>query len=183
MCFDRTAKEQFRSIMKKIIFLFEGSDRSVLEEMKQKMKIASDQYDFEAAAKIRNDLEWINSLLKKEKVIEFTEENKNIVIIEPIEPISEKVLKLFLIKGSKVLFSQKAEWTESLHEWIKSKVLECFKKESHLSTIEIGKDRIDEAQIVYSYLKSASCKYVEIPEKWLLTENQNKIDRALYNLL
>lgn len=180
MCFDRTANEKYKHILKKIIYFFEGSERIVLEEMEQQMKLASDYFDFERAAKIRDDLEWINSLLNKEKAIEFTEKNKNLVIIEQI---NEKVTKLFLIKGNKILFNQKAEWTESLPEWIKLKILDCFNFESHPSTIEIGKERIDEAQIIYSYLKSSSCKFVEIPEKWLLPKNQNKIDNALNNLL
>jgi excinuclease ABC subunit C len=180
MCFDRLAKEQYRRIVNRIIGLLEGSDTGILEEMKQQMNLASENYDFERAVKIRDYMESIQSLIKKEKVIEFTKENKNIVVFEPI---NDWMIKLFLIKGNKVLFNQKVEITKSLGEWVKLRIIDFFNIESHPSTIKISKDMIDEVQIIYSYLKSASCKYLIIPEKWLLPKNQNKIDKALDKFL
>jgi excinuclease ABC subunit C len=180
MCFEKSALVQYRHIIDRIIRLLEGSDESVLEEMKQQMKIASESYEFERAVKIRDDIDSINSLLKKEKVIEFAKENKNIVMIEPL---NERLIKLFLIKGNKVLFSQKAKMSEPLGDWAKLKILNYFNIDSHPSTMEIGKENIDEAQIVYSYLKNASCKYMIIPEKWLFTKNHYKIDKALNKFL
>jgi excinuclease ABC subunit C len=180
MCFEDSALVQYRHIIDRIIRLLKGSDESILEEMKQQMKIASENYDFERAVKIRDDIESINSLLKKERVIEFAKENKNIVIIEPL---NDSLIKLLLIKGNKVLFSQKAVLSETLCDLVKVKILEYFNIESHPSIMEIGKNNIDEAHIVYSYLKNASCKTLIIPEKWLFTKNHYKIDNALNKLL
>jgi excinuclease ABC subunit C len=180
VCFKDSALVQYRYIMNRINRLLEGRDTSILEEMKQQMEIASESYDFEKAVKIRDDIDSINSLLIKEKVIEFTKENKNIVMIEAI---NEKIIKLFLIKGNKVLFSQKAKISELLGDWVKLQVFEYFNIDSHPSTMEIGKDDIDESQIVYSYLKNTSCKYLIVPEKYLITKNKKKVDKALDKLL
>jgi excinuclease ABC subunit C len=180
MCFESSALVQYRHIINRIIHLLEGSDEGVLEEMKQQMKNASESYDFERAVKIRDYIDSINSLLNKEKVIEFTKDNKNIVMIEPL---NESLIKLFLIKGNKVLFSEKADLFEPLADLVKIKILDYFNIDSHPSTMELGKDHIDEAQIVYSYLKNASCKYLIIPEKWLFAKNHYKINKALNKLL
>jgi excinuclease ABC subunit C len=180
VCFENSALVQHRHIMNRIICLLEGSDTGILEEMRQQMKSASESYDFERAMKIRDYMESINSLLKKEKVIEFTKENKNIVVMEPM---NENTIKLFLIKGNKILFSQKASVTEPLSDWVTLKVFEYFDTNSYPSIMEIDKDNIDEAQIVYSYLKNASCKYLIIPDKYLHTKNKYKIDTALNKLL
>ncbi len=82
MCFDSTALEQYHQTINRAIGLLEGTDQSILEEMERMMVVASDEFDFEGAAKIRDRIETLQSLLKKEKIIRFTEENKNIVMVE-----------------------------------------------------------------------------------------------------
>jgi excinuclease ABC subunit C len=184
MCFESSAIEQYHHIINRIITLLEGTDTSILEEMKEQMIHASGNFDFEKAAKIRDTIEAINTLLKKEKVIGFTKENKNIVMIESI---SDGVLKLFLIKGNKVLFKQMVELddatTKQLGAWIKSTIIKYFKTQAHPLSIEISKDEIDEAQIIYSYLKNNACEYLIIPEQWLNTENHDNINLAINEFL
>ncbi len=184
MCFESSAIKQYHHIINRIIPLLEGTDTSILEEMKEQMIHASGNFDFEKAAKIRDTIEAINTLLKKEKVIGFTKENKNIVMIESIR---DDMLKLFLIKGNKVLFKQMVELddatTKQLGAWIKSTIIEYFKTQAHPLSIEIRKDEIDEAQIIYSYLKNNVCEYLIIPEHWLNTENHEKIDLAINEFL
>jgi excinuclease ABC subunit C len=179
MCFDPSAKEKYRQIVNRIIGLLDGSDTSVLEEMEQAMLTASEQFDFEKAAKLRDVLESLHSLLNKEKVIEFTKENNNIVVIEPM---TERMVKLFLIKGNDILFSGTAELNEKLISWMKGKVLDYFTNQAASSHISISKNDIDEAQIIYRYLQSNSCKYLIIPDMWLFPEGQNQLYTALNEL-
>ena len=63
---------QYHAILTNIIALLNGTDKSILKDMKKKMLYASENFDFETAAKYRNYIEAITSLLKKEKVIKFT---------------------------------------------------------------------------------------------------------------
>jgi excinuclease ABC subunit C len=180
MCFESSAKELYKQIINKIICLLKGNDIVVLEQMKQQMLLASENFEFEKATKIRDTIDSIQSLLKKEKVIEFTKANRNIVIIEPVQ---ERVRKLFLVKGNKVLFSGVAELDEQLGEWIKEKIMTYFNRKTNSLLTYIKKEDIDEAQIIYSYLKSNSCQYLIIPEKWLSAKQHHRIDTALNKLL
>ena len=179
ICFRAPAVEEYKNILKKIIDLLNGTDMVILEEMKQKMVDASLNFDFETAAKYRDNLDAIRSLIYKEKVVEFTEANKNIVILETL---NDKILKLFLIKGNKVLFSEKYNaknlFLEQLVKIIKTNVLTSFNADSN-TNIEVSRDDIDEAQIIYSYLKGSTCNYIVIPDNWLEIDNDTKIDAAL----
>lgn len=183
MCFKKSALEQYHNNINRIIALFEGTDNSIIDEMNQKMIHASENFDYERASMIRDYLEAIHSLLKKEKVIDFTKEMNNIVFIESI---SDYLQKLFLIKGNKVLFTHlyKLDKTniKRLVFEIKSKILVYFKKDTYPSSI-ISKDEIDEAQIIYSYLTSSPCKYLIIPESWFSIENRERLDLAIEELL
>lgn len=185
MCFDRSAMEQVQQTMDRIVALLEGSDSGILEEMQPKMIEVSKDFDFEKAAKIRDYIEAIHSLLKKEKVIDFTKENKNIVVLESLDDLR---IKLFLINGNKVQFSQMYDvddkHMEQLVQLIKANILAYFMSpNAPHPPINIRKDEVDEAQIIYRYLKSGACKYLIIPKKWLYTENHDKIDNAIKELL
>ncbi|MGO4889451.1 GIY-YIG nuclease family protein [Anaerobacillus sp. MEB173] len=182
-CFDHSALQQYQFNINRIIALLKGNDTSILEEMKQKMMEASLNCDFEKAAKIRDSLEAVNQLLKKEKVIEFTKENKYIVMMEAIDNLN---VKLFIINRNKVIFNEINEIEDTnINEQsatIKSTILAHYKAYLPYLRYEVSKDEIDEAQIIYRYVKSNACKYFFIPETLLCTENEEKIDLEIANL-
>ncbi|WP_352419669.1 UvrB/UvrC motif-containing protein [Proteiniborus sp.] len=184
MCLGGTAAKEYDKIIDRIVELLNGTDMSILEEMKQKMQKTSENFDFEVAAKYRDYVIAIKTLISKEKVIEFTEDNKNIAVIEHL---NNSNVKLFLIKGNKVLFNEKYKLDnlsmEQTQIQLKSNILNCFKDNELSLTIEIKKEDIDEAQIIYSYLKSNNCNYIIIPDEWLDSRNYDHIDQALLNLL
>jgi excinuclease ABC subunit C len=179
-CLGGAKVEQYNHIMNKIVSLFHGTDLSVLEEINNKMSTASEKFDFETAARYRNYIEAIKVLLNKEKVIAFTEENRNIVILEPLTADS---FKLFLVKRNQVLFSRiySHKDKELLEEKIKKDILSYFKASTNY--LKISKDEIDEAQIIYSYLKGSTCSYSFIPEKWLTPKNLTHLENTLKKLL
>lgn len=183
MCFDNKALDYYHLVIDKIIGLLEGNDRGILEEMKGMMIQASDQFDFEGAAKIRDVMEAVQSLLNREKVIQFTEEGKNIVMLEPI---GDDKIKLFLIRRNKVLFSKvyilDDSNPEKLVEQMKSTVVTYFSKNEDCSKV-ISKEEIDEANIIYRYINSRADDCLIIPDEWLKRENESRIEQALLQLI
>ena len=184
MCLGGTAIKQYNTIIDTIIALLNGTDHSILEKIQQRMIKASERFDFEKAAKYRDLIELIHYLLNRKKVIEFTESNQNIAITEHL---LDGTLKLFLIKGSKVLFREKLSLTSAssgqINAMIKSTILAYFDPNERNSSILINRFEIDEAQIIYSYLKGSNCSYIIIPEKWLEFENHVNLDDAVNQIL
>lgn len=180
MCLGGTAIEQHNKVISKIVSLLNGQDLSLLKELKQKMADAGEKFDFETAAKYRDHIDAINFLLKKEKVIDFTEKNKNIAVIEYL---SDRTFKLFLIKRNIILFSEKFSVDHSNLKQIEIKILTYFNQATVTPAIDLSKDEIDEAQIIYSYLNSSACKYIVIPEKWLEQGNNTSLNEAISHLL
>lgn len=184
MCLGGSAAEQYNEIIHKVIALLNGADLSIVEELKQKMLDAANKFDFESAAKYRDYMEAINFLINKEKVIEFTAENNNIVIIEPLR---DGIIKLFLIKGNKVLFSEKylleQSGIEQLDIVLKTNILTYFKTNTPNSLLEVNRDELDEAQIIFSYLKGRTCSYLIIPDHWLISKDNTNLDGAFNKLL
>ncbi|WP_235918335.1 UvrB/UvrC motif-containing protein [Paenibacillus lutrae] len=182
MCLGGNAIEEYNRIMDRFIALFQGTDRSLYEEMKQKMLAASENYEFEKAMKYRDYIGAADFLLKKEKVIGFTEENLNIAVVESLD---ENTFKFFLIKRSKVLYSGKC--TTARKKQMKAKINrmihKSFGEDEMRPAIDVNRHEIDEAQIIYSYLQSNRVKHLLIPQKWLEADNPAYLDDALQTFL
>jgi excinuclease ABC subunit C len=185
VCLDDAPREQYLTIFDKILQLLRGTDRSIIEAMEYNMNSASEKLDFESAAKYRDYLRAVNSLIGKVKVVEYTKKNRNIVVLENL---SNDCIKLFLIKGNRVLLSEKYFLKdfdfEKLKLILKTNILTYFINTAKKDSIEIVREEIDESQIIYSYLnsKSSNCRHVIISEKWLNPSNSAKIDNAIDKL-
>ena len=186
MCLQDTPSKEYLDIYNKIISLLNGSDKSILEVMEYNMNNASEKFDFERAIKYRDYLSAVSYLISKGKVIEYTKENKNIVLLEHL---SDNTFKFFLIKGNKVLFTEKYILTASdvinLKTILLNKILIYFNDKTLNASIEIKKEDIDESQIIYSYLKNkaTSCKHFIVNEKWLNKPDNLNLNKALDELL
>ncbi|WP_368491052.1 UvrB/UvrC motif-containing protein [Clostridium sp. BJN0013] len=186
MCLGSTEKKQYSSIFDKIINLLNGTDKSIIEEMEYNMNKASEKFNFESAAKYRDYISAVNYLLNKAKISKFTKKNKNIALLEYLEYNS---VKFFLIKGNKVIFSKKCYLEninfQKLKSFLKSNILFYFNNKTIKKSTELHKEKMDESQIIYSYLKSKSVNrtYIVISSKWLNNPNDTSIDKAINKLL
>lgn len=179
-CLGGSTEQQYNDILNRFIGFLKGTDMSILEDMNQMMLNASETIDFESATAYRDHIQAVSSLLKKEKVIEFTEENHNIAAIERL---TDSTIKLFLIKRTDILFSHNYAAAGNTEEKIKTNILAYFKKDEVNAAGDISRHEIDAAHIIYRYLNSGNCSYLIIPENWLDPENHSILDLALKNLL
>ncbi|BAH06588.1 hypothetical protein CKR_1537 [Clostridium kluyveri NBRC 12016] len=186
MCLDSTVEKQYSTILDKIINLLNGTDKSILKEMEYTMNKASDKFNFENAAKYRDYISSVNYLLNRANICKFVKKNKNIAFLEHLE---HNNIKFFLIKGNKVIFSKKYYLEnidfQKLKSSVKSNILFYFNNKAIKKSIELHKEKMDESQIIYSYLRSKSINrtYVVISSKWLNNLNDTSIDKAINKLL
>jgi len=177
MCTANPSVENYFAIVEKVKKLLSGTDLTILEEMEHKMNIAATNFNFEGAAKYRDNIRAVKHLTNAAKIINFIEVNKNIALIEFL---NNKEFKLFLIRYNKLLFSDRFK----IQQKFKCNFISHFHSDFTDST-NIGKNEIDEVHIIYNYLKSkeSTCKYISIPEKWIEDMDRLRIDRAIYEFI
>jgi len=184
MCLGGPAEESYRGIMERIIALLDNTDFTVLEEMKKDMIHASETLDFETAGRYRDYIHAVHSLVNREKVIRFTRENPNIVLIDRVHP---GTVKLFLIKRCKILFREKYDLDkidiEKVCALTRAHIMDYFQDNALPTSVTVKKDEIDEAQIIYSFLKLNPDRYILIPQQWLAYQETAHIDTALRSIL
>lgn len=182
LCLGGSGVEQYNKIVDTFISFLQGLDTKVLDELEKRMNHASEEYQFEEAAKYRNYWKSFSILLYKENMIQFTEGNKNIAVVERV---NDRTLKVFLIKGHKVIFSKEylPEKFRQFSSEIRDMILNSFQQTEKRKSIVIGKEELDEAQIIYSYLNGGNARFIVIPEEWLDGREYEKLDNAIDDLL
>jgi excinuclease ABC subunit C len=185
-CFDASAKAKYPIIIEQISGMFNGTGKEILNEMELKMISAAEKLDFDTAAKYRDYINAINGLINREKVIEFAKENENIVVIEPLD---ESNIKLFLISGTNIIFKEKYTLADTdfsnLISSISDVIVTLFKDSALENSLEIGKNEIDETQIIYTYLNSEQngCNYFVVPKDWILRKDVESLKNSIYSIL
>jgi excinuclease ABC subunit C len=180
MCGGGSALKKYHAIMEEIIALLSGENSIVLDNMKKKMAEAAADFDFEAAGRYRDRVDAIQFLLRKEKVIQFTEDSKNIVVLENL---SEDSFKLFLIKRNEILFRKIFTINSVEVPQLSSLISTTFNAAAFPSDSSVKRDELDEAQIIYNYLKSSTCCYKTIPDKWITSRKDKNIENAVLKLI
>jgi excinuclease ABC subunit C len=186
ICKSNDLYEEYNNALKKIIHLLQGKDNTMLDELKNKMDMAAENLDFTRAAKYRDYINGINYLINKQDVVSHVRKNQNIAAVEYID---DNTFKIFLLKGSKVLYSSKFQISSDNIEEVKIKIIDKiilhFSEFKNKIDQTVSRDKIDESQIIYSYIKNknSNCKYAIVPRTWLTPQKYLKLSDALDKLI
>lgn len=172
VCTDEVTSEEYEEIIFKIVNLFNGTDETVINDLKFKMDSQAKDLNFETALKYRNYIDAINYVINKLKIINYTKQNNKIAVVEYLSDIE---FKFFLIEGNKIHFKQKYNLDYYSIETIKTILTDKIKlifSNSINTNIDIGPEDLDEAQIIYMYLqnKCNNIKCIAVTDECLSCE-------------
>jgi excinuclease ABC subunit C len=68
-CCDKTDPAQYREVVNEVRMFLEGKNRDLVERLKKRMEEESERLNFETAAKIRDQIEHIETVIEKQKIV------------------------------------------------------------------------------------------------------------------
>jgi len=68
-CSGKIGPDQYREIVRQVRMFLEGKDRDLLERLRKRMEEESEQLHFEAAARIRDQIEHIENVIERQKIV------------------------------------------------------------------------------------------------------------------
>ncbi|KPB06083.1 GIY-YIG nuclease family protein [Bacillus sp. CHD6a] len=157
ICLGGNAVGEYNAIVEQLIHLLNGESAELLEDMQREMNQLAANLDFERAARYRNCIQFLQALLKKEDVMDFTEGNHLMLVAERLD---EYRVKCFVIRRTDVLFSEVYGGEHGVDEKVISdKLSRQLADIGPAAERGVSRFEIDKAQIIYSYLRSGKCKY------------------------
>ena len=102
-CANMIGKEDYQKGIREICLFLEGKQKRLLNSLYHEMKEASNNLNFEKAAKVRDRIKSIRAILEGQEINLFRKNNKNSYLLKKVEEVEEEEIK----KGQKAIVDLK----------------------------------------------------------------------------
>ncbi len=168
-------------IMEAVSFL-DGKYDTVIKLLETSMYAASEAMDFEKAADFRDQLESVNIIAKKQKIVDAAMDDKDVIAFA--KSGKEAIVQVFFIRNGKLIGREHFR-LDNVDEQSNSSIMSSFVKQFYSGTPYIPKElmlqeELDEANIIQSWLSSKRGQkvYIKVPQKG---EKSRLVDLAAQN--
>ena len=100
-CCGKITREEYQKIVDGVRTLLSGRSDELLRDLRVRMKAASDDQDFERAARLRDQVRAIEEVSVEQRVQEFTEEDRDYIALAPCA--DELVVIVLQVRDGKLL--------------------------------------------------------------------------------
>lgn len=153
VCTGQVSPDEYSVHIEKVRQLLNGNDLATIQELPKRIDTAIQNLQFEKASQYSEYQTGLRHVIGKQRLIQSSSKNRNVLAVEFIDT---ELAKLFFIKGNKIVYRKILnilktgipELRQDLNQLIRDK----FSTEKS-SMVRLSQQDIDEAQIVYSYLK------------------------------
>jgi excinuclease ABC subunit C len=162
-CCEKIDREQYREIVHQVRMFLEGKDKDLVENLKRKMEEASDALQFERAARIRDQIEHIEHVVEKQKIVSGDFIDQDVVGFHRQD--HSLIIYLLFVRAGKVLGGKGFSFpsTGILDEEILSSFLRQFYHEGKFVPDQIlVPEPIPESELLEQWLTDLKGKRVRL---------------------
>ena len=161
-CIDNISKEDYRKQIDEIIDLLEGKTDKIIKDLKNQMKEASKNLDFENAAYIRDRMLAIETASQKQKVSNISENNIDVIGMAKSE--LEVCIEIFFVRGSKMI-GREHYFFDNLGDMDDGEIISGFIKQYYMDNLNIPN----------KIMVSRELEDEEALEEWLGSKTTHKV--------
>ena len=168
-CMGYISKEEYREQINQIIDLLEGKTEKIIKQLKQEMEEASEKFEYERAAYIRDKILAIDNISKRQKVSNLSENDIDVIGIA--KSSYQVCVEMFFIRNSKMI-GRKHYFLANMQDEEDSEILSSFIKQYYVGNPILPhkimiKENIEDKDIIEKSLTEQAGRKVEIkaPQK------------------
>lgn len=168
-CTGNITKEEYREHVDKALEFLNGNYGLIIKELEQKMNDASEELDFESAAKYRDLLASVKVVAQKQKMTDSSMEDKDIIAIASDE--NDAVVQVFFVRDGRLIGREHFYMTH-VSENPEKEILLNFVKQFYAGTPFIPRElvlpeSIEDMEVIQEWLseRKSSKVYITVPER------------------
>lgn len=161
-CRGTVSREEYGQMVDEIIMFLDGKEDQLVHKIEDKMKEAAARMEFEKAAKYRDQIRALNSIVEKQKIVSIRGEDQDIIAMAQGE--KDSWVQVFFIRKGK-LISREHFLLKNTGEDEKENIISSFLKQFYANTGFIPKEILIEENI----------GDLKILEEWLTSKRGNKV--------
>ncbi len=168
-CQGYISQEEYRTAIDGAMAFLNGNYEPVLEALEERMREASEQLDFEAAAEYRDLIGSVRQIAQRQKVTNSDGEDKDIVALATAE--TDAVVQMFFIRNGR-LIGRDHFYLRVAPQDTRSMILDSFLKQFYSGTPFIPREvmlqePVEDVQIIEEWLtkKRGQRVHLRVPKK------------------
>ncbi len=161
-CQEYISQEEYRKSIDEAIRFLNGHYDTILKELEQKMRDASENMEFEKAIEYRELLSSVRQIAQKQKITDSSGEDRDILAVA--KDAEDAVVQVFFIRGGR-LIGRDHFFLRNASEDSESKILESFIKQFYAGTPFIPTELMLQEEM----------EEQEILEQWLSKKKEHKV--------
>lgn len=161
-CQGYISKEEYREKVEQALDFLNGNYRPILKDLEDKMTAASENMEFEEAARFRDLYNSVKSVAQKQKITDSDGEDKDIIALAKDE--HDAVVQVFFVRDGKLIGREHFYMTH-VEGYDTAQILLDFVKQFYAGTPYIPKELMLQEEI----------GDIEILEKWLSARKGNRV--------
>ena len=167
-CAGYVKKEEYAEMIKEIMDILNGRDRTIINSLKAEMEEASKNLEFEVAAKLRDKIIAIDSIVEKQKIFKTMEGDEDFINIYQDE--TDSCIQVFFSRDGKIIGREHFIFKNTADDKV-SEVLEDFITSFYGGTAKIPKTiylpEIEDSELIEDFLtiKRGAKAWIKVPQK------------------
>lgn len=163
-CMGYVTKEEYRKQIDEIMGLLDGKINKVVKELEAQMKTASENFEYEKAAELRDRIQAIERASAKQKVSNISENSIDAIGIAKSE--FQVCIEIFFVRGSKMI-GREHYFYQDLKDMEDKEILSGFIKQYYLDNPNIPnrimiREEIEDKEVLEEWLSTDLGRKVEI---------------------
>ncbi|MCG0276377.1 MAG: excinuclease ABC subunit UvrC [Thermosediminibacteraceae bacterium] len=163
-CQGNVTKEEYGELVKNVVMFLEGKQEQLLNRLREKMQEAADSLDFETAALYRNQIQALEKILEKQKIVSTDMVDQDVIAMA--RGFDRACVTVFFVREGKLIErepfilsnTEGAERKEILTSFIK----QFYDNAPFIPKEIIVEEEIDEKEAIESWLSGKKGSKVKI---------------------
>ena len=183
-CTGTVNKEEYMNIVQEIIMFLDGKEDELIRKIEEKMKKAASLMDFENAAKYRDQVIALNSVVEKQKIVSTNEQDQDVIAMAQGD--KDTWIQIFFIRKGKLVkrehFILKNTEGDSNQEIISSFLKQFYSGLTFIPKEILIEERVEDLEVIEEWLsnKRGNRVTIKVPQKG---EKKELLDMVKKNAL
>jgi excinuclease ABC subunit C len=154
-CIGAVSKAGYRRMIDDLIRFLEGRGEKVIADLEERMQKAADDWDYEGAASLRDQLRAVQSIVRQQKVVSVAGADQDVIAFAREE--DDACVQVFFIRGGKLLgreyFVLEGAREEDDREVMGAFLKQFYEEAAYVPPEVLLPKQVDEALIIERWLR------------------------------
>ncbi len=155
VCAGKITREEYMSVIKDVMAFLEGRREELVERLLKQMEEAAENLEFEKAARVRDQVQSIQILIARQKVVSTALEDQDVIAL--ITDNCNTVAEMFFIRGGKLIgqehFMLENACDDDIAESLREFIQQYYDTSPYVPREVLVNADIDEMDIIESWLR------------------------------